>query len=152
MCDTKGTGGCGRNRETGIDLYTPWVLRTEEISSESLLHSTGSSTQCSAVAWMGRQAKGGIRKRNSWLPLLGSGNGHSLLQRSGFCCVLGRSVVSDSVTPQPVAHQAPLSMGFSTQEYWSGLPFPTPGDLLDPGIKLGSLASPGLAGRFFTTH
>ena len=56
------------------------------------------------------------------------------------------------VTPRTVAHQAPLSMGFSTQEYWSGLPFPTPGDLLDPGIKLGSLASPGLAGGFFTTH
>ena len=39
-----------------------------------------------------------------------------------------------------VAHQAPLSMEFSRQEYWSGLPFPTPGDLLDPGIKPGSPA------------
>ena len=38
-------------------------------------------------------------------------------------------------TPWTVAHQAPLSMGFSRQEYWSGLPFPSPGDLLDPGIK-----------------
>ena len=36
----------------------------------------------------------------------------------------------------PVAHQAPLSMGFSRQEYWSGLPFPSPGDLPDPEIKL----------------
>ena len=47
------------------------------------------------------------------------------------------------VTPGPsgvVAHQAPLSMGFSRQEYWSGLPFPAPGDLLDPGIEPGSLA------------
>ena len=41
-----------------------------------------------------------------------------------------------------VDHQAPLSMGFSRQEYWSGLPFPTPGDLPDPGIKLVSLMSP----------
>jgi len=50
--------------------------------------------------------------------------------------VLSCSVVSDSfVTPWTVAHQAPLSMGFPRQEYWSGLPFPTPGDLLDPGIK-----------------
>ena len=38
-------------------------------------------------------------------------------------------------TPWTVARQAPLSMGFSRQEYWSGLPFPSPGDLLDPGIK-----------------
>ena len=38
-------------------------------------------------------------------------------------------------TPCSVAHQAPLSMGFSKQEYWSGLPFPSPGDLPSPGIK-----------------
>ena len=50
-----------------------------------------------------------------------------------------------------VASQAPLSMGFSRQEYWSGLPFPSPGDLPDPGIEPVSLMSPALAGRFFTT-
>ena len=44
------------------------------------------------------------------------------------------------VTPWTVAHQAPLSMGFSRQEYWSGLPFPSPGDLPDPGIAPGSPA------------
>ena len=44
-------------------------------------------------------------------------------------------VVSDSATPWTVAHQAPPSMGFSRQEYWSGVPFPSPGDLPDPGIK-----------------
>ena len=49
-----------------------------------------------------------------------------------------------------VAHQAPLSMGFSRQEYWSGLPCPPPGDLLNPEIKPTSLESPALAGRFFT--
>ena len=48
------------------------------------------------------------------------------------------------VTPWTVAHQAPLSMGFPRQEYWSGLPFPPPGDLPDPGIKPISLASPAL--------
>ena len=42
------------------------------------------------------------------------------------------------VTPWSVAHQAPLSMGFSRQEYWSGLPFPSPGDLPDPGTEPGS--------------
>ena len=41
-------------------------------------------------------------------------------------------------TPWTVAYQAPLSMGFSRQEYWSGLPFPSPGDLLNPGIELQS--------------
>ena len=45
------------------------------------------------------------------------------------------------MTPWTVAHQAPLSMGFSRQEYWSGLPFPSPGDLPDPGTKPGSSAS-----------
>ena len=48
-----------------------------------------------------------------------------------------------------VACQSPLSMGFSRQEYWSGLPCPPPGDLLDPGIEPGSLESPALAGGFF---
>ena len=43
-------------------------------------------------------------------------------------------------TPWTVAHQAPLSMGFSRQEYWNGLPFPSPGDLPDPGIEPGSPA------------
>ena len=45
------------------------------------------------------------------------------------------SVVFDSATPWTVACQAPLSMEFSRQEYWSGLPFPSPGGLPDPGIK-----------------
>ena len=48
-------------------------------------------------------------------------------------------------------HQAPLSMEFSRQQYLSGLPFSTPGDLPDPGIKPASLASPALVGRFFST-
>ena len=55
------------------------------------------------------------------------------------------------VTPWTVAHQAPLPMGFSRQEYWSGLPFPPQGDLPNPGIKPTSLASPTLAGGFFAT-
>ena len=46
----------------------------------------------------------------------------------------------------------PLSVGFSRQEYWSGLPFPPPGDLPYPGIKSVSLTSPALADRFFTTR
>ena len=54
-------------------------------------------------------------------------------------------------TPWTVARQTPLSMEFSRQEYWSGLPFPPPGDFPDPEIELMSLVSPTLAGGFFTT-
>ena len=54
-------------------------------------------------------------------------------------------------TPWTLACQAPLSLGFSRQEYWSGLPFPTPGDLPDPGIELKTFKSPVLVGGFFTT-
>ena len=51
------------------------------------------------------------------------------------CCYVSHSIISDSVNPWTVAHQVPLSMGVSRQEYWSRLPFPSPGDLPDPGIK-----------------
>ena len=55
------------------------------------------------------------------------------------------------MTPWIVTCQASLSMEFSRQEYWSALPFSTPGDLPDPGVEPMSLASPALAGGFFTT-
>ena len=54
------------------------------------------------------------------------------------------------VTPWTVAHQAPLSMGFSRQEYWCGLPCSPPGDLPHPRIEPVPLVSPALAGGFFT--
>ena len=60
-------------------------------------------------------------------------------------------VCLDSATLWIVAHQAPVSMEFSRQEYWSGLPFPTPGDLPDLGIESVSLVFPALAGGFCTT-
>ena len=56
------------------------------------------------------------------------------------------------MTPQTVARQAPLSMGFSRQEYWLGLLFPLPRDLPDPGIELVSLWPLTLAGGFFATE
>ena len=66
-------------------------------------------------------------------------------------CVFNQSVMSYMffMAPWAIAHKAPLSMGFSRQEYWSGLPFPSPGDLPKPEIES---ASPALAGRFFTTN
>ena len=70
-----------------------------------------------------------------------------------FLCVRVQwlSHVQFFAVPWTVVHQAPLSMELSRQEYWSGLPFPPPWDLPDPGIKTTSPASPGLAGGFFTT-
>ena len=62
--------------------------------------------------------------------------------------MLSCSVVSDSETPWTVARQAPLPMDFSTQKYWSGVPFPTPEDLPKPETEP---MSPALAGRFFIT-
>ena len=67
-------------------------------------------------------------------------------------CVLSCfSRVQVFVTPWAVAHQAPLSMGFSRQEYWSRLPCSPLVDLPDPGMKLASLMSLALAGGFFAT-
>ena len=57
-----------------------------------------------------------------------------------------------SVTPWTVSSQVPLSMEFSRQEYWSGFPFPSPGDLPDRRIETTSLASPALEGGVFTTQ
>ena len=59
-------------------------------------------------------------------------------------CVQLLSCVRLSVTLWTVAHQASLSMGFSRQEYWNGLPFPSPGNLPDPGIELMPPASVAL--------
>ena len=74
---------------------------------------------------------------------------HSIIMH---VCVLSRfSHVRLCTTPWTVAHLAPLSVGFSRQEYWSGLPCPPPGDLPNPEVKPSSLMSPALAGRFFTT-
>ena len=68
-------------------------------------------------------------------------------------CVRARSLQSCLTLCDPMDYslQAPLSMGFSRQEYWSGLPCPSPGDLSDPGIEPTSLKSLALVGRFFTT-
>ena len=71
---------------------------------------------------------------------------------SMWMCVLSRfGRVWLLATPWTVACQAPLSMGFSRQEYWSWLPFPLPGDLPDPGVKPMSFSPPALGGGFFIT-
>ena len=69
-----------------------------------------------------------------------------------YACMLNHfSYVQLLVIFCTIAHQTSLSMGFSRQEYWRGLPFPPPGDLPHPGIKPTSLTS-ALSGKFFTTN
>ena len=96
----------------------------KQITSKGLLYSTGNSAQS---MW-----------QPGWEGSLGE-NGGGLFAKS--CLTL--------VTPWTVACQAPLSTGFSRQEYWSGLPFPSRKNLPNQGIKS---TSPALAGRFFTTE
>ena len=62
----------------------------------------------------------------------------TIKELSSFLKVKSLSGVQLFATPWTVAYEASLSMGFSRQEYWSGLPFPSPGDLPDPGIEPGS--------------
>ena len=72
----------------------------------------------------------------------------SILTILQWLCMRECTVMFNSVTPWTIAHQAPLSMEFSRQEYWHGLP----GDLPDPGIETALPVSPVLEGRFFTTE
>ena len=71
----------------------------------------------------------------------------NLLEWCLHACMLNH--VQVFAIPWAAAHQAPLSLEFFRQEYWNGLPFPTPEDFPNPGIEPGSLASPALAGGFF---
>ena len=66
----------------------------------------------------------------------------------GYCCLVAQSCPTFA-TSWTLAYQVLLSIGFPRQQYWSGLPFPTPGDLPNPGMEPASLA---LAGGFFTTE
>ena len=89
-----------------------------------------------------------------WASALVVPMGKAGLAHSGLCavCVQSLSHVQLCATPWTVALHVPLSMGFSRQEYWSGLLFPFPENLPNPEIKPASPASAALAGRFFTTE
>ena len=83
--------------------------------------------------------------------MLGAGVLGTLCFAEPNSCAAVLSCVRLFVTPRTEVHQAPLSMEFSRQECWSRLPFPSPGDLSDPGIESTSLTSPVVAGGFFAT-
>ena len=132
-------------------LWHTWVqfLGWEDPLEESM--ATHSSILAQRISWT--DEPGGLQ-------FMRSGGGHN--KQLGvhtqspvvpqLCCGgLVAKLCPTLVTPQAVARQAPLSMGFPRQEFWSGLPCSPPGDLPDLGIKPASSGSPALAGRFFTT-
>ena len=116
-----------------FQIRTPWFISTHKILQRQW-HSW--NIMISNTNWMELQ-----QSKESYYFLL-----------SRVCCMLSRfSHARLFATPWTIACQAPLSMGFSRQEYWSGLPCPPPGDLPDPGTEPTSLMPSALAGKFFTT-
>ena len=99
----------------------------------------------SAGIWLHVVCGPSIKERASVFPCNRVG------QHSTLVCAQLLSCIWLFVTPRTVACQAPLSMGSPRQEYWIGLPFPSPEDLPNPGIEPMSLGSPALASRFLTT-
>ena len=105
----------------------------------------GNPLQCSCL-------ENSMNGETWWAPVHEATRGHrsrTWLSTDGMCMHVSQSAWL-SVTPWTIARQAPLSVGFSRQGYWCGLPFPTPGDLPDPEIEPATLTSPVLAGRLLT--
>ena len=98
--------------------------------------------------WEGSLGENGFMHVCGWDPLLPSWNHDHV---GDPICTQSLSCIRLFAVPWTIAHQAPLPMEFSRQEYWTGVPFSTAGDLPDSGIKPASLVSPALAGRFLTT-
>ena len=132
----------------------PGVLQSMGLQSQTQLSDWTTATKPADI-WLSAgtslrlaPASQRVEPETSWpqpWPHLGS-----LLEQYCLLSLFSCWGMSDSfVTPWTIAHQAPLSMGFLGQEYWSGLPFPSPGTLPHPEIKSVSLA---LTGRFFTTE
>ena len=108
------------------------------------VHSLNTDILRFAQAGHREEQQGGWRKPEASRPACSSG----VAWAHCVCVCLSCPTL---VTPLTVARQAPGTMEFSRQEYWSGLPFPIPGDLPNPGIEPISLESPALAGGSFTT-
>ena len=134
-----------RFREFGMDMCT--LLYLKWITNKDLLYSTGNSAQCYVVAWREGEHEGEKIAAYAGLnPFLFTWKLPLYCLLISYVCVLSHfSCVQLYATLWTAAHQAPVSVGFSRQEYWSGSPRPPPGDLPDPGIKLASLTSTCIA-------
>ena len=128
---------------------SPWGRRVGNDERLSTLQSTGDSTRYSVITYRGKESeKNGCMYMRIYQFAVHLKPRHTV--KSTVCLLSRFSHVGFFATLWIVAHQSPLSMGFSRQEYWSGLPCSPPGDLPDPGIKPTSLMSPAMAGGFFT--
>ena len=128
---TRGKDGEGILRESGMDMDTLLYLTWR--TSKDLLSGTGSSAQCRVAAWMG----GELGEKGCMGAYSCPYAGH--LKPSQHCSLAMLSHFSRvrlCVTPWTAAYQAPLSLGFSRQEHWSGVPLPSPVHWLYPSIKL----------------
>ena len=130
MKDTRLEGGQKHHMSTSFGVWKPEAKGR----SSSILHPSGSLANVRT-----RENKEHILKKSEWAT--STCRWYSYLENPSestekiLCACSVTSVVSNSVSPWTVARQAPLSRGFSRQEYWSGLPFPSPGDFLNPGIE-----------------
>ena len=135
-------GGTDVEAETPI-LWPPdaksWLIWKDPDAGKDWGQEKG-TTEDAMVRWHHRFNGHGF----GWTLGVGDGQG-------GLACCGSWGRKESDMTERLNWTEPPLPMEFSRQEYWSGLPFPFPGDLPDPGIESVSLASPTLAGRFFTT-
>ena len=154
--ETKKRGGRSKqktSRPGGLMLLLNFNVQTHHLArsfTSSCWQQTALELFCimSLIVWLGW--KKGIAFQEESMHLFWNYSViliESQVQLRKYACVL--SCVWLCSTPWSVAHQAPLSMGFPRQKYWNRLPFPSPGDLPNPGIKP---ASPVLASGFFTTE
>ena len=131
------------NNSTSRDLTQE---NNQRISNKVLLYSTGNYIQHPVTNYYGKEYEEECIYTCNWIIVLYSRNQHNTGNQ--LCGGKSLSRVQLFATLWTVAHQAPLSMGFSRQGYWSGLPHPPPGDLPNPGIEPESVMSPALAGGF----
>ena len=127
----------------GPQSLPPVALNPHECQDELLVMPPGLDRQHKQRAKQSHHCNSNSSSSSSYCQLSDYYGPNSALGTSNVC----------SVTQSVQAHglqQVPLSMGFPRQEYWCESPFPPPGDLPNPGIEPASLASPGLAGGFFT--
>ena len=103
-----------------------------------------------AIPLLGKRPDKTIIQKDTCTPLFRAAL-FTIAKTCACVCAQSLNCVQLFATPLTIAHQAPLYMEFSRQEYWSGLLFPTPGDLPSPEMEPESPASPALAARFFTT-
>ena len=151
---------CESNGEGGRDPYWTLHLRSYGFPNKCYWQTCkrSHSVRFSVLSWIcpssvSQEASGNgdirIRKPGSVYYLRNSGACSLYIDPGGH--LHSQECLTLYDTPWTLARQAPLSVEFSRQEYWSGLPCPPPGDLADPGIKPVSLSSPELASGFCTT-